>query len=333
MNLTLEQKISQMFITGFTGDYKDNKSFCSLLKNGLGGVIFFSYNIKYKKQIKTLVSELKQKALIPMFYSIDQEGGRVERTENIHGGRKYLSAKYAFENGIDFLKKQTKEISHELKEYGINLNFAPVLDVNTNDKNPIIGERAFSSVTEDVIEASTVVLKEYETEEIITTGKHFPGHGAASADSHKTLPVIDLTYEELENVHIRPFKSAIENNMPAVMVAHVVYPCIDAKNPASVSEKIINDILIKKLGFKGVIITDDMEMNGIKGMSRFEACKKAINAGVSMFIYRDTDEGILKLIKDIADAVRRGEISEEKTDAALKKIIDLKYRYGIIEKV
>lgn len=330
-DLTLKQKILQMFIVGFNGqNYAFNRNFTELLKQGLGGIIFFTHNISNEKQFRELISNLSKDAPVPMFYSIDQEGGRVERTEKIHGGKKYLSAKQAFEMGISYLQNQTKEIALELKSYGINMNFAPVLDVNTTEENPIIGERAFSANVEEVTNAGKVVIREYEKYGIISVGKHFPGHGAATADSHKTLPVIDLPKDEIENIHIKPFKEAINIGLNAIMAAHVLYPQLDSENPASVSKKIINDILINNLGFEGLIITDDMEMNGIKGLSRIEACIKAINAGISMFIFRDTTKDIVELVNDIETAVKTGLIPEDKINTAVNKIFNIKEKYAIL---
>lgn len=330
-DLTLKQKIAQMFIAGFKGqNYDKNGYFLKLLKNGLGGVIFFSHNINTEKQFKDLIYSLSREALIPMFYSIDQEGGRVERTENIHGGKKYLSAQHAYEMGLSYLQNQTKEIALELKGYGINMNFAPVLDVNTNKDNPIIGERAFSGNVNEVISASKVVLKEYEKYGIITTGKHFPGHGDANADSHKTLPVINLSADELKENHIKPFKEAIKADIPAIMAAHVLYPALEEEQvPASISEKIIKNLLINEMEFKGIIITDDMEMNGIKGFSKKEACIRAIKAGVTMFIFRDTTKEVFELIEYIEQAVKNNIINGSDINEAVDKILSLKYRYGI----
>ncbi len=329
-NLTLRQKISQMFITGFSGqNIIFNRNFINLVENGLGGVIFFTQNISSEKQFKELISSINEKVSIPMFYSIDQEGGRVERTEKIHNGKKYLSAKNAYEMGLSYLQNQTKEIALELKGYGINMNFAPVLDVNTNKDNPIIGERAFSSNADDVVAGAKVVIKEYEKYGIITVGKHFPGHGDASADSHKTLPTIDLSKEEMKE-HLKPFAEAIKIGLPAIMAAHVLYPAFDETNPASISKKIIDDLLVNKMDFGGVIITDDMEMNGIKGFTRFEACIRAINAGINMFIFRDTTKDIVELIEKLEKAVIEGIIPEEKIENSFDKIINLKRQYGII---
>lgn len=331
-NLTLKQKIMQMFICGFTDDnYRTNKYLFEMLQNGLGGIIFFSHNIKSDIQFKRLIEDLNKDSAIPLFLSIDQEGGRVERTEKIHAGKKYLSAKYAYEMGLSFLQNQTKEIALELKQYGLNMNFAPVLDVNTNNNNPIIGERAFSSNTDEVINASKVVLKEYEKYGIIAVGKHFPGHGASSIDSHKALPVINLSYEELYSIHIKPFKAAIDFGIPAIMVAHVFYSALEKDNiPSSLSKKIITDLLINKLNFNGVIISDDMEMNAVKNFSRLDACIQGINAGITMFIFRNTTKDIYELIEGIEQAVKNGIIKEDIIDIAIDKIYNLKYHYGII---
>lgn len=138
-------------------------------------MIFFTRDIHSKEQFQALINDIKQKAVYKLFLSIDQEGGRVERTENIHA--RYLSPRFAYERGEDFLRNQAKKIAQELKDYGINLNFAPCADVNTNPKNPIIGERAFSSITYDVVNAVKIVSETYRQNGIIPCLKHFPGHG------------------------------------------------------------------------------------------------------------------------------------------------------------
>lgn len=324
--LTLKQKINQLFIAGFEGENPDKcKEFQELLKNGLGGVIFFTQNIKSKEQFKNIIKSINQKALMPLFLTIDQEGGRVERTENIHKGKKYLSAKYAAEKGEEFLKKQTEEISKELNDYGINMNFSPVLDVNTNENNPVIGKRAYSNKTDEVIKFASIATETYLNNGIIPVGKHFPGHGDASVDSHKNLPTIDLSFEELENLHIKPFKKAIEQNIPAIMVAHVHYPCFDKEEiPSTLSKNIINDYLIEKLGFKGLIISDDMFMGAVQGYSPIEVCIKAINAGINMFIFRSTNKNTLKLVAELEKAILDKRIDEKLINISIEKIFRLK---------
>ena len=151
-----------MYILGLEGgELENNENLKKALNDGLGGVIFFTQNIKTPDQIKDLIKNINAQCEVPPFLSIDQEGGRVERTENIHNGKKYLSAKFAAEKGEEFLKNQTEQIAIELKNYGFNLNFAPCLDVNTNPNNPIIGERAFSNDTDEVIKYGKIVTETY----------------------------------------------------------------------------------------------------------------------------------------------------------------------------
>lgn len=330
--LSLRQKINQMFITGFEGDdIQKRPEFNLMLENGLGGVIFFSQNITSTEQIKKTIEKINSNSLIPPFLSIDQEGGRVERTENIHKCKKYLSARFAAEKGVDFLANQTEEMSKELVSYGINMNFAPVLDVNTNENNPIIGERAYSNNPNEVIEFASIVQSIYSKNGIIPVGKHFPGHGDASLDSHLELPVINLLKEELEKNHILPFKDLIQKGIPAIMVAHVHYPALEPqKIPSSMSKNIINDYLINELKFEGVIISDDMVMGAIKDYAPIEACIMAINAGINMFIFRNTTKTVINLVSDLEKAVVENKIDLKKIDLSVEKILKLKEKFNII---
>ena len=290
----LKEKLYQMFIIGAEGGYLEQA-----LSNGVGGVIFFSKDINTAVQFKSLTSAIKEKCKTTPFLSIDQEGGRVERTENIHNGKKYLSAKFAYEKGNNFLTKQTEDIAKELKSYGINLNFAPCIDTNTNSNNPIIGERAFSSNPDEVIEAEKIVSTTYKKNGIIPCAKHFPGHGDANADSHLTLPEINLSLKEMEQTHIKPFKSAIKNGIEMVMVAHLHCTCFENEPiPTSLSKTTIN-YLRDKLNFDGVVISDDMIMKGVAKFGDEKACEMGIRAGLNMFIYRTCDEKTINIIEKI----------------------------------
>lgn len=316
--VSLREKVYQMFILGTEGDgYKQ------ALKEGLGGVIFFTKDIQTVEQIKELISECRQIAKFPPFISVDQEGGRVERTENIHNGKKYLSAKYAFEKGI--LKEQTEKIAKELKEYGFNLNFAPCIDVNTNPDNPIIGERAFSSKAEDVIKAEKIVSQTYLKNGIIPCVKHFPGHGDANADSHLTLPEIDLPLSEMEKTHIAPFKEAIMGGISMIMAAHLHCRSFDKEViPASLSKNALN-YLRNNLGFDGVIISDDMVMKGVADLYEpLEACIKGIKAGLNMFIFRNSSEEIINIIENIIKKAENDDELKSAIDASFEKIHTLK---------
>ena len=292
--MDLKNKLYQMFILGTEGD-----GYVKALQEGLGGIIFFSKDIHSGEQFKKLVSFVKSKALIVPFLSIDQEGGRVERTENIHHGKKYLSAKFAYEKGPDFLKKQTQEIARELVSYGLNLNFAPCIDVNTNPDNPIIGERAFSDNPDEVINGEEITVSVYRENGIIPCVKHFPGHGNANADSHLTLPEIDLSFGELEKIHIKPFEAAIKNNIEMIMIAHLYVPYFEKEIiPTSLSRHAVN-YLREKLNYQGIIISDDMIMKGVAAFGDVNACEMAIRAGVNMFIYRNSSQNTINIIEQI----------------------------------
>ena len=323
-NMTLEQKIYQMFILGYE---EENPLACvefmSALKKGLGGVIFFTRNIVEKEKFRNAVQIIRENALFKPFLSIDQEGGRVERTLNLYGGSHYLSARDAAKKGVAFVEQQTQWISQELNYLGLNMNFAPVLDVDTNPNNPIIAERSYSYDPDEVIKFGKIASETYKKNNIIPVGKHFPGHGETNVDSHLDMPVLNLSMQELESVHIKPFKALI-NDIPAIMVAHIHYTAFDKdKVPASISKNVIN-YLRNNLCFKGLIISDDMVMGGIKRFTPFEACKRAINAGVNMFIYRNADEKTIALIEQIINAVKIGEINEEQIDRSVNYITSLK---------
>ena len=317
----LKEKLYQMFILGVGEETK------LALQKGLGGVIFFTKDIQSTEQFKALISDLKQRAKTPPFLSIDQEGGRVERTENIHNGKKYLSAKFAAEKGNDFLANQTNEIAKELNFYGINLNFAPCIDVNTNPNNPIIGERAFSSDPDRVTECEKIVSNVYRRNKIIPCAKHYPGHGDANADSHLTLPKIDLPLEDMKKYHIAPFKSAAENQIEMIMAAHLHCTCFEKEPiPTSLSKNALS-YLRDFLNFDGVIISDDMVMKGVAAFGEVEAFIMGIKAGLNMFIYKNGDKNAVKIIEQIYQKAADDKELQDKIDFSYKKIIALKEKY------
>lgn len=317
--MDIKKKLYQMFILGLDGG-----GYEKALEDGLGGIIFFTKDIHSAKQFQELNKYIKSRALIEPFLSIDQEGGRVERTENIHNGKKYLSAKFAFENGVDFLQKQTDEIAKELKSFGINLNFAPCIDVNTNPANPIIGERAFSDKVEEVIKAEKIVSEVYRENGIIPCVKHFPGHGDANADSHLTLPEIELSLKEMEETHIKPFAAAVKDRIEMVMVAHLHCTCFE-KNviPTSLSRNAIS-YLRSELGFKGVVVSDDMIMKGVADFGIAEAIETGIRAGLNMFIFRNSNPEIINVIEQLAKKAQTDVELFEKIEKSFQYIMALK---------
>lgn len=317
-----------MFILGLEGEKLiNNPNLINALHHGLGGVIFFTQNIQTIEQFKNLITEIKKEVAaftFPPFLSIDQEGGRVERTENIFGGKRFLSAKIGCKCGEEFLREQTEQISHLLKDLGLNLNFAPVLDVNTNPKNPIIGERAFSSNPEEVIKYGKIVIDTYLENGIIPCSKHFPGHGDANVDSHISLPKINLSIEEIENVHIKPFK---EVEAPMIMVAHLYCSAFDEEEiPSSLSKNVIG-YLRKKLDYKGLIITDDMVMGGVIKIDGTQACAQAIKAGVNILLYRNSLDETIEIIENLVYLAQNDKELLENIEISYEKIINFKNKY------
>lgn len=316
---SMEKIIYRKFILG-TGGAENRKYFENALAKGLGGVIFFTRDIDSGEQFKNLISRIKSRSKENLFLSIDQEGGRVERTENIHA--RYLSPKFAYERGEKFLINQTKKIAAELADYGLNLNFAPCADVNTNPQNPIIGERAFSDKPEVVSKCVKLVSEIYRNNGIIPCLKHFPGHGDASKDSHLTLPVIDLPLGVMEEIHIKPFKDNLDTEM--IMAAHLHCTCFDKEPvPASLSENAIG-YLRNILKYNGVVITDDMVMKGVQDFGGAEACEMAIRAGVDMFIFRDANYDVLDMIDKLVKKAERDEILKRYVIESDKRIQKLK---------
>ena len=201
-SVTLEQKVYSMFILGYEEENpRANDCFMRALNSGLGGVIFFTRNITDKEKFKDIVKIIKDNSSEGIFLSIDQEGGRVERTLNLYGGSHYLSARAAAARGEVFVAQQTEWICQELKYLGLNMNFAPVLDVDTNPDNPVIADRSYSSNPEEVIKYGKIAVETYIKNGIIPVGKHFPGHGDTAADSHIEMPETALDIDENNSVN------------------------------------------------------------------------------------------------------------------------------------
>ena len=315
------EKIYQIFILG-TGNLD------LALKNGLGGVIFFSKDIESENTFKQLTKNILNNSKIPPFLAIDQEGGRVERTEKIY--KKRLSAKFAYEKGNRYLMCQTSEMAKELNNLNINLNFAPCIDVNTNPNNPIIGERSFSNNPDDVIKGGKIVTDIYKKHNIISCLKHYPGHGDADADSHKTLPKIDLPLNIMEEIHIKPFRILIENKQAdMIMAGHLHCTCFDKETiPTSLSPNAIS-YLRNTLNYEGVLISDDMVMKGIE-YDVYEACIMGIKAGLDMFIFREANDFSLNVIEQVIKQAEKDMDIRHRIDSSYKRIISLKKKYNIL---
>lgn len=326
--VSIRKKIGQMFMIGFQGTALSEELKEIITNYGIGGVIIFSRNIESPAQIKDLINSIQklsiQKNQIPLFVSIDQEGGRVFRLKPPF--RQYPSyGKLRRAGSEELVMSNALAMAEELIEIGVNMNMAPVLDVNTNPQNPIIGDRSFSSDPDTVSRLGTCIIKTFKEKGIIAVGKHFPGHGDTLSDSHLELPVVNHNIERLEDIELKPFIHAFKNGLRAVMTAHVLYPALDADYPATLSERIIKNILRKKCGFDGVVITDDLEMKAISNRYTGEdAGILSVRAGVDILLICHSNDKQLIMFDSLLKAVENGNIKEERIEESFSRIMKLK---------
>lgn len=339
--MTIEEKIGQMFIL----EYRQDSSGNNVLEisdeiindfNALnpGGIILFAENIDTEEQTKKLISDFQNESEIPLFVSVDEEGGRVTRLSK--------SGKLNYENPLSQGKigasgdeaeayKTADYIAKALKNLGFNLNFAPVADVNSNPENTVIGDRAYGSDPELCAKMVKSAVEAYSDNNIASAVKHFPGHGDTYADSHYGEAVIYHDMERLNEIEFVPFKAAIDARVPFVMVGHIKCPNISDDNlPASLSKEIITDILIEDLGFEGIVITDALNMGAVSmEYTSCEAAVLAVKAGVDVLLMpKDRNEAFSAVL----NAAETGEISEDRINTSVYKILSQKYDMGLIAK-
>ncbi|MDP4094309.1 MAG: beta-N-acetylhexosaminidase [Bacillota bacterium] len=334
-NMSLEEKIGQMVMVGFDGSTADQNVKRLIADDHVGGIIFFKDNFTDPNQMLSLVNQLKELNSTnkePLFLSVDQEGGRVNRMPDSISSipasgtiGKYNNKNFSFNIG--------SLLAQEVKMFGLNMNFAPVLDINSNPKNPVIGDRAFGSTPSVVRNLGIQTMKGIQSQNIISVVKHFPGHGDTSTDSHIGLPIVNNDLNRLESFELLPFEDAVKNGVDAVMVAHILLPKIDSDNPASLSKNIITGILRDKMKFNGVVFTDDMTMGAIAdnyGMG--EAAVKSINAGSDIVLVCHEYDKENQVIQSIKAATASGEISEQRINQSVYRILKLKAKYKLNDK-
>ncbi|WHH58765.1 beta-N-acetylhexosaminidase [Petroclostridium sp. X23] len=334
-NMTLEEKIGQMFMLDFRKkDGQDITSLDESIVNAIkkykpGGVILFRENTVGTLQTLELTSAY-QKATpkIPLFIAADQEGGAVTRLQSgtTMPGNMALGAAHSSKLAYAV----AKATGEELKAVGINMNFAPVVDVNNNPSNPVIGIRSFGDDPEEVAKMGIAFMKGLNDVGVIAAAKHFPGHGDTAMDSHIALPTVPHGIERLEKIELKPFQEIIDNGIDMIMTAHVTFPAIDngERTPATLSYPCLTGLLREKMGFKGVIITDAFSMKAIT--DRYgdkEAAAMAIKAGADIVLMPQDLENTFPYI---LDQVKNGEISEQRIDSSVEKILSLKIKRGII---
>ena len=334
MSMSLDEKVGQLFIAGIDSNTSLNEDDISLIeKFKIGGLIFFRRNISSANQTVNLINEIKtlnsEYGNIPLFLSLDQEGGTVTRLpEEI---LKFNSArKIGDKNDEDYAYEHSSLMGEIIKSLGFNMDFAPVLDISTNPNNTVISSRAFSSDKEMVSKFGIITMNALKDSGIIPVGKHYPGHGDTNEDSHYELPVLEHDIERLMDIELYPFRNAIQNGMDFILVSHLFYKNIDSENIATLSKTFLYEILIKKLKFRGIIITDDMIMKGLTNTESIpDACVKALKAGVDILMIGSGYENLVLSIEKIKQSILDGELDEGEIDRKVYNILRIKERYKL----
>jgi beta-N-acetylhexosaminidase len=341
----LQSKIDQLFIVGFRGTSFENTDARAILSDtNVGGVILFDYdtptkkydrNIKTKIQTQRLIVDLQTQAKTKLFISIDEEGGKVSRLKKVKGFTPTLSAAKLTLKTDTQVQSIAKGLGKILAGYGFNMDFAPVLDVNVNKKSPAIGlvGRSFSSKPSVVARKTIAFSKGLQQSGIIPVGKHYPGHGSATGDTHKGFVDITKTFKQYE---LDPFKKACASGIPAIMVGHLYDSSVDKAYPASLSKAHIDRL--KTLGCTSqVLISDDIDMKALADQyPRHDILVNAFNAGIDIVIASNniTTYTPGEFLNDrfiVFTAVKAGEIPESRINEAYTKITNLKKKFGILK--
>lgn len=330
-SLSLRQQIGQRMMVGFDGPFLDEKVIDLVKKYKIGNMILFSWNITDKHQMIELCRDIQELVMQetgqPAFIAIDQEGGAVSRlpadATRIPGAMALAAAgrtAYAYNAGLI--------TGEELWALGANFNLAPVLDVNSNAANPVIGVRSYGEDPETVIRYSLEMMRGLNDGGVLSCGKHFPGHGDTSVDSHLALPTVNKSLEELQRTELAPFQAAVDAGIPAIMSSHIVFPQLDPELPATMSRRILTELLKVEMGFSGLVLTDCMEMQAIQqSYGTVKGAIAAIKAGVDLVLVSHTASTAEAVALAIEEAVLAGEIDREEWGQSLVKISELKAKY------
>jgi len=324
-SMSLREKIGQMIIT-YSDGYSLSESSVEyqrlsnlIVNEKVGGVIFFKGNAI---QEAGLINSLQDLAEIPLLMSADFERGTKMRLDD--GSLFPSNMALGATRNTNLAYQMGLQIAKECRAIGIGQNYAPVVDINNNSDNPIINVRSYGEDADLVSKMGDAFIKGMQDGNVIATAKHFPGHGDTDIDSHSDLPVLNFDRSRLDNLELIPFNSAIKNNVMSVMIAHLSLPSLDNESnvPASLSNNIINGLLVNEMGFKGLVVTDALNMAGVvKHFSTDDVALRCVNAGVDLILM---PQGESKTISAIENAVNNGSISEDVIDNAVRKILNAK---------
>ncbi|ASF41130.1 beta-N-acetylhexosaminidase [Halobacillus halophilus] len=331
---SMEQKVSQTLYIGIQGLTLSNQEKEMISQNQVGGVILLGRNVESAPQLQNLVDSIRQANAnnpTPLFLGIDEEGGRVSRIPDSAIMNLPASKKIGDTMDPELAQKTGRLLAEKVKAFGFNMNFAPVLDIVNNPNNQVIGDRSFGETPERVKNMGISAMQAIQSARVIPVVKHFPGHGNTSVDSHYDLPVVDQTIEELEDFEWVPFKTAVEQGADAIMTAHILFPELDQKYPATLSKTIITGIIREQLDFNGLVITDDMAMGAISNnYGTSEAAVLSIQAGADMVLLTDTSQ-FQSVKNSLIQAVRDGQIPESQLNTSVTRILQKKETYKLSE--
>ncbi len=342
-SISLEEKIGQLIMVGFRGtEVSDSSLICQQIKEyNLGGVIFFEYdvpsgsrprNVISSEQLKKLSSDLRKYGRKDIFIAVDEEGGLVSRLKARYGYQAAASPQYIGKLGIkDSTQLWASSIAYKVKNAGINVNFAPPVDLNVNPQSPVIGkiERSFSPSADSVTLHASIFIEEHKKKNILCSIKHFPGHGSATSDSHEGFTDVTDTWSDQELI---PYKKMIEDSIVnAIMTSHVYHAQLDTV-PATLSQNIIQGILREELNWNGIIMSDDMQMGAVTEHYGFEkGIELALNAGVDILLLSNNSATVdydpelgAKTFKVIKQLVDTGKVSKERIEESYERVINLK---------
>lgn len=333
--MNLKEKIGQLLFFGWSGDdTSDAQTINSHAKTLLedfkvGGIVLMDRNIAGPKEVRLLNESLQNQSKKPLFIGLDQEGGLVTRIKSpvtVFPGNMALGATWS----PKMARESCKAIGEEIHAMGFNLDIAPCVDVNINPKNPIIGIRSYGESPAMVSAMAIQAVKGFQESGIFCCAKHFPGHGDTSLDSHKKLPTVTGDWKRLDSVELRPFRAVIDANVDFVMTTHILFQCIDPETPATLSYKVITELLREKMGFQGLVITDCLEMKAIADhYGPGTAAVMAVKAGVDMVLACHTLSYQREMRDALLDAVKHKQISEDRIDQSVMRILEAKKRISL----
>jgi len=317
----LRRRIGQLLIAGFNGQEISPELRSIAREFGLGGVILFARNVGDPEQVADLAFSARQLTPdLPPWVSIDQEGGRVARLKSPFTEWPPMATLGRSAN-VALTERFARALAAELKAVGITLDYAPVLDVHTNPKNPVIGDRALSETARDVALHGSAIVRTLQAEGVAACGKHFPGHGDTSTDSHHELPIVEHPPERLRETEFLPFAAAIDAGVATIMTAHVLVPSLDDRRPATLSKRIVHDLLRRELGYEGVILSDDLEMKAVAAEYAVpQSAVMAIEAGCDGVLICSGDHAAqVAALEALVHAVEEEILPLARVDDALKR--------------